>query len=68
MRCKYWLAYVTEPQTDVELCRRPTWSFQHCGDQPNAGSEAWQERTSTSLGLESTGRSQGRPKKQKNEA
>jgi putative transposase len=54
-----WLEWVTEPLTDQEL-KQLQLSIQR--DAPY-GEETWVESTSRRLGLESTMRSRGRPKK-----
>ena len=63
-RGRNWLAHVSQPQTDAELValRR---SVQRGVPY---GSDDWQQRTVTALGLESTLRLRGRPRKRNNEA
>jgi REP-associated tyrosine transposase len=63
-RGKGWLDYVAEPQTDAELValRR---SVQRGVPY---GSERWQKKTITALGLESTLRPRGRPRKPEKQA
>jgi putative transposase len=63
-RGRDWLKYVAQPQTDVELV-----ALRQCVNRGSPyGSERWQKKTTTALGLESTLRPRGRPKKQNNEA
>jgi putative transposase len=57
-RGRNWLAYVAEPQTDVELL-----ALRQCVNRGSPfGSERWQQRAIQTLGLESTIRPRGRPK------
>jgi putative transposase len=63
-RGKDWLAYVQEPQTDAELV-----ALRRSVERGVPyGSERWQKRTIKALGLESTLRPRGRPRKRNNEA
>ena len=63
-RGRNWLAHVAEPQTDIELLALRRSAHRGCP----FGSERWQKRTVTALGLQSTLRPRGRPRKQNNEA
>jgi putative transposase len=56
---RHWLELVNQPQTDDELN-----ALRHCvlKGQP-FGSTSWKEQTATQLGLESTLRSRGRPRR-----
>jgi putative transposase len=59
-RGRDWLAHVAQPQTDVELL-----ALRRSAERGVPyGSEAWQKRTTRALGLESTLRPRGRPRKQ----
>jgi len=63
-RGKNWLRHVEQPQTDVELValrRSVERGIPYGGEQ-------WQRRTVATLGLESTLRPRGRPRKQNNDA
>jgi putative transposase len=63
-RGRDWPAYVAQPQTDAELV-----ALRRSVERGVPyGSERWQKKTITSLGLESTVRSRGRPRNPKNEA
>ncbi|MGE5195132.1 MAG: transposase [Deltaproteobacteria bacterium] len=54
-----WLDHVNAPQTEAELS-----ALRRCVNRGSPfGSESWSERTMRSLGLESTIRPRGRPKK-----
>ena len=58
-RGKDWLKHVAEPQTDIELA-----ALRRCVQRGSPyGSERWQTRTTSQLGLESTLRPRGRPRK-----
>lgn len=61
-RQAHWVDYVNSPQTDAELAalRRSVQRGSPFGD------ESWSDRAVRQLGLESTLRPQGRPKKQQN--
>src|SRR5436190_1809771 len=63
-RGRNWLAHVAQPQTDVELVALRRSVNRGCP----YGSERWQGRTITALGLESTLRPRGRPRRLENEA
>ncbi len=57
-----WVDHVNAPQTDAELA-----ALRRCVNRGSPfGTQAWSERTIRSLGLESTIRPRGRPKKQNN--
>lgn len=59
-----WAAYVAQPQTDAELV-----ALRHSAQRGVPyGGERWQQKTITALGLESTLRPRGRPRKPENEA
>ncbi|MCU0879586.1 MAG: transposase [Pirellulaceae bacterium] len=59
-----WPAYVAEPQTDAELV-----ALRRSADRGTPfGGNRWQKNTVTKLGLESTLRNRGRPRKPENEA
>jgi putative transposase len=57
-----WVAHVNAPQTEAELAALRRGVQRGCP----LGDEAWLERTARKLGLESTLRPPGRPKKHKN--
>lgn len=60
-RPRQWKAMVNKPQTDQELE-----ALRRCVNLgPPFGSEAWTQRTARKLGLESTLRPRGRPRKKK---
>ena len=59
LRPRKWLQYVNEPETDAELQSRQ----RSCQCGTPFGSAPWVERTAKKLGLESTIRPPGRPKK-----
>ena len=63
-RGRLWLQYVAQPQTDAELValRRSVNRGVPYGD------DRWQKKTIRALGLESTLRPRGRPRKHNNEA
>ncbi len=55
-----WLRWVNQPQTEAELA-----ALRKCRDRGSPyGSENWQKLTARRLGLESTLRSRGRPRKE----
>ena len=58
-RRKDWLQWVNEPQTEVELQAL----HQSIIRGRPFGSDSWQRRTAKRLGLESSMRTRGRPKK-----
>jgi len=59
-----WPAYVADPQTDAELV-----ALRRSADRGTPfGGRRWQKNTVTKLGLESTLRNRGRPRKPENEA
>ena len=59
-----WVARVNAPQTEAELA-----ALRRCVQRGSPyGTEMWCDRTIRSLGLESTIRPRGRPKKQNNGA
>lgn len=63
-RGKDWLRYVQQPQTDMELV-----ALRRSVERGVPyGGEIWQRRTVAALGLESTLRNRGRPKKENDEA
>ncbi len=63
-RGKSWERHVDQPQTEAELL-----ALRRSVERGIPyGSDRWQQKTVTSLGLESTLRSRGRPRKQINEA
>jgi putative transposase len=63
-RGKDWLAHVAQPQTDVEIA-----AIRRCAQRGCPfGRESWQRKTVAALGLQSTLRPRGRPRKQNNEA
>ena len=57
-----WIEHVNEPQTDAELAALRRCLQRGCP----FGEEAWCDRMVRRLGLESTLRSRGRPKRRKN--
>jgi putative transposase len=63
-RGKDWLKHVNQPQSEGELL-----ALRRSVERGIPyGGERWQQKTVTALGLESTLRSRGRPRKQNNEA
>jgi putative transposase len=56
-----WLEWVNQPQTDKELEQ----IRQSVNKGHPFGSETWQRKTAAGLGLESTLRKPGRPKKKR---
>ena len=58
-RGRDWLAYVAQPQTDVELVALRRCVARGCP----YGADRWQQATIAKLGLESTLRPRGRPRK-----
>lgn len=63
-RGRDWLKHVSQPQTDVELV-----ALRRCVNRGSPyGGERWQQKTITALGLQSTLRPRGRPRKPNNEA
>ena len=59
-----WLEHVARPQTDMELL-----AIRKCVERGMPyGNPRWQSQTTAALGLESTLRSRGRPRKADNEA
>jgi putative transposase len=58
-RGRDWLAHVAQPQTDMELL-----ALRRCVNRGCPyGGEGWQRRTVTALGLQSTLRPRGRPRR-----
>ncbi|MDX1946059.1 MAG: hypothetical protein SFU86_11735, partial [Pirellulaceae bacterium] len=58
-RGRNWLSHVAAPQTDMELL-----ALRRCGERGAPyGSESWQQAVTTKLGLASTLRPRGRPRK-----
>ena len=58
-RGRNWLSYVAQPQSDLELL-----ALRRCANRGSPyGGEWWQKSTVAKLGLESTLRPRGRPRK-----